>query len=88
MHTGPMQKWLVAAGAFVIGAALGMGLLVASIVVSRLWEIHNRQSGIGGFAGGIGHGTVLAVPVVFGALLAWMAVRRLNRIEQAHRSGQ
>jgi hypothetical protein len=77
-----MQKWLVAAGAFVVGAALGMGVLAASIVVFGLWQMHTRQSGIGAVAGGIGHWTVLVVPVTCGALLSWMAVRRLNRIQR------
>lgn len=81
MHTGVMQKWLIAAGAFVVGAALGMGVLAASIVVFGLWEMHNQHGGIGALAGGIGHWTVLVVPVTCGALLAWMALRRLNRIQ-------
>ena len=76
-----MQKWLIAAGAFVVGAALGMGVLAASIVVFGLWEMHNRHVGIGALGGGIGHWTVLAVPVICGALLSWMALRRLNRIQ-------
>jgi hypothetical protein len=77
-----MQKWLIAAAAFVIGATLGMGVLAASIVVFGLVEMRNRQSGIGAIAGGIGHWTVLVVPVTFGAVLAWMAVRRLNGIQR------
>ena len=80
-----MQKWLVAAGAFVIGAALGMGVLVAAIVVFALLQMHSRQAGLGAVAGGIGHWTVLIVPVAFGAVAAWMAVRRLNRVEQGSR---
>ena len=76
-----MQKWLVAAGAFVVGAALGMGVLAVSIVVFGLVTLRHSQVGIGRAAGGIGHWTVLAVPVACGALLSWMAVRRLNRIE-------
>jgi hypothetical protein len=77
-----MQKVLIAAGAFLIGAALGMGVLAASIVVFGLWQVHSRQSGLGAIAGGIGHWTVLVVPVMFGAVLAGMAVRRVNRIQR------
>jgi len=76
-----MQKWLIAAGAFVIGAALGMGVLAASIVVFGLVEVRGRHTGIGVIGGGIGYWTVLVVPVICGALLAWMAVRRVNRIQ-------
>jgi hypothetical protein len=81
-----MQKWLVAAGAFVVGAALGMGVLAVSIVVFGLVTLRHSQVGIGAYAGGIGHWTVLVVPVACGALLAGLAIRRLNRIEEAHRS--
>jgi len=76
-----MQKWLIAAGAFVIGAALGMGVLAVSIVVFGLVEVHNRHTGIGALGGGIGYGTVMVVPVTCGALLAWLALRRVNRIQ-------
>ena len=76
-----MQKWLIAAGAFVIGAALGMGVLAASIVVFGLVEVRSRHTGIGVIGGGIGYWTVLVVPVTCGAVLAWMAVRRVNRIQ-------
>ena len=71
---------LIAAAAFVIGAALGMGVLAASIVVFGLLAMHNRQPGISAFP--IGHWTVLVIPVTFGAVLAWMAVRRVNRVQR------
>jgi len=76
-----MQKWLVAAGAFMIGATLGMGLLAISIVILGYIAVHRSHTGIGAYAGGIGHWTVLAVPVVSGALAAWWAMRRLSRIQ-------
>lgn len=77
-----MQKWLLAAGAFVVGATLGMGVLAASIAVMGFVAVRRSQGGIGMYSVGIGHWTVLVVPVVCGALLAWAALRRLNRIEQ------
>lgn len=74
-----MQKVLVAAAAFVIGAAVGMGVLVAVIVVAG-YVVARHGTGIGAVATGVGHGTVLIVPVVFGALATWWALRRLKQI--------
>ena len=71
---------LMAAAAFVIGATLGMGVLAAVIVVAGL-IMTRHGSGIGMLAGGIGHGTVLAVPVACGLLAAWWALRRLKQIQ-------
>jgi hypothetical protein len=76
-----MQKALLAAAAFVIGAAIGMGLLVTAIVVFGFVHMRNSQSGIGAIAGGISHLTVLLIPVVTGGLAAWWAVRRLGRAQ-------
>jgi hypothetical protein len=73
-----MQKMLVAAAAFVIGATLGMGLLAAVVIVAALSARHS--GGLGVLTGSIGHGTVLVVPVVCGAVAAWIALRRLRRV--------
>jgi UPF0716 family protein affecting phage T7 exclusion len=71
-----MQKALLAAAAFVIGATVGMGLLAATIVVGLVLM---RHSGPSLYARGIGHWTVLAVPVICGGAAAWWAVRRVSR---------
>jgi len=74
-----MQKALVAAAAFVIGATLGMGLLAAGIVVVG-YALTRHGGSARALAAGVSHGTVFAVPVVCGVLAAWWAVRRLNQI--------
>lgn len=79
MHTECMQKLLLAAAAFVIGATLGMGVLAAIVVVAALLARHGGSLAL--FAGSIGHGTVLLVPTVCGALAACWAVRRINRLQ-------
>jgi hypothetical protein len=75
-----MQKVLVAAAVFVIGAAIGMGLLAVVIVVAGVLSVRH-SGGIGAVAGGVGHWTVLVVPVACGSVSAWLAVRRMNRIQ-------
>jgi hypothetical protein len=78
-----MRKLAIAAAAFVISAALGVGLLVVGsmlILLPRIYRMsHDHASGIGAAAGGINGVTVLVVPLVCGALGAFLAVRRLGR---------
>jgi Na+/phosphate symporter len=81
LHTGCMQKMLVAAAAFVIGATLGMGLLAAVVIVAAVMSAR-RSGGLGVLTGGVGHSTVLVVPVACGLLAAWMALRRLNQVQR------
>jgi len=76
-----MQKWLLAAGAFMIGATLGMGILAIFIVILVYTSVHHPQGAMALHSLKIGHGTVLVVPVVSGALAAWWALRRLSRIQ-------
>lgn len=71
---------LIAAGAFVIGATLGMGLFVMALVVTAYVSMkHSGGSAV--LAGVIHHWTVGVVPVLCGSVAAWMAVRRLNRTQ-------
>jgi hypothetical protein len=75
-----MQKGLVAAAAFVIGAALGMGLFVMALLVTAY--VSMRQSGGSGvLAEVIHHWTVGVVPLVCGCAAAWWAVRRVSGIQ-------
>jgi hypothetical protein len=74
-----MQKVWLAAAAFVIGAALGMGLLVAAILVFGFWQVHNGRTGISVISPG--QWSVLAVPVLCGCAAAWWAVRRVSRAQ-------
>lgn len=76
-----MQKVLLAAAAFVIGATLGMGMLAALVVIAGFISA-GHGGGIGAVAGGIGHWTVLAVPVVCGSVVAWLAMWKLNRVQR------
>jgi hypothetical protein len=76
-----MQKMLIAAGAFVIGATLGMGLFVMALLVTAYVSM-KHSGGSTALAGVIHHWTVAVVPVVCGCVAAWMAMRRLNRIQR------
>jgi hypothetical protein len=75
-----VRKLAIAAAAFVISAALGVGLVVVGamlILLPRVWGVaHDHASGIGAIAGGINGTTVLLVPLACGALGAFLAVRR------------
>ena len=75
-----MQKALVAAAAFVIGAALGMGLFVIVLLVAA-YVAMKHSGGAGAVAGAVRHWTVLVVPVVCGSVAAWLAVRRVGRTQ-------
>lgn len=70
----------MAAAAFVIGAALGMGLFVMVLLVTAY--VSMRQSGgSAALAGAIHHWTVGVVPVACGCAAAWWAVRRVGRTQ-------
>jgi hypothetical protein len=72
-----MHKGWVAAAAFVIGAALGMGLLAFGIAISAMLFV--KYAGTQGpLAGMVHHWTVLVIPVACGALASWWALRKLN----------
>ncbi len=81
-----MRKFAIAAAAFVISAALGVGLLVVGsilIVLPRVYRMsHDHASGVGAAAGGINGLTVLVVPLACGVLGAFFAVRRLGSSER------
>jgi hypothetical protein len=74
-----MQKFLTAAAAFVVSAALGVGLLVLVAVAIAVIHIERQHtSGMGAFAGGVNHITVFAVPLLCGILGAVYTLRRTN----------
>jgi hypothetical protein len=72
-----MQKFLIAAAAFVVFAALGVGLLVLVAVLIAVIHIQRQHtSGMGAFAGGVNHITVFAVPLLCGLFGSLYALRR------------
>jgi len=78
-----VRKLAIAAAAFVISAALGVGLLVVGailILLPRIYRMsHGGGSGISAIAGGINGVTVIVFPLACGALGAFLALRRAGR---------
>jgi hypothetical protein len=75
-----MQKFLMAAAAFVVFATLGVCLLVLVALLFALIHVESQHTaGIGAVAGGLKGITVLLVPLLCGLLGAGYVVRRTSR---------
>jgi hypothetical protein len=78
----PMRKIAIAAAAFIISAALGVGLLVVATVLLAVIHVERQHtSGIAAVAGGLSSRAVLLVPILSGILGAVLALRSVNRTE-------
>jgi hypothetical protein len=78
-----MLKFLVGAAAFVVSAALGVGVLMIWAILILLLRRNDPHAGTGAFAGGLTHDVVLIVPLVCGAVGAFLAVRKYSRGPQS-----
>ena len=78
-----MLKFLVGAAAFVVCAALGVGVLVIWAILILLMRRHDPHAQLGAVAGGLSGMVLLVVPLVCGALGAFFAVRKYSRGPQS-----
>jgi len=77
-----MRKLAIAAAAFVISAALGVGVLaLAAVLVAVIHVERHHASGIAAVAGGMSSTAVLLVPLASGILGAVLVLRSVNRTE-------